>query len=87
MWQTIDSAPRDGTEILIFVRDYGITAARYDKLVPGKTHEGDDDSSGGFWLCCDDQWRLEVVEMWNKNIEYDDGPVTHWQPLPPPPDA
>ena len=79
-WLPIETAPRDGTAILIYVHGI-VTEAWYDPLKVSSDHEGSDTSSGGVWVCADDQWQVEVVEMKGEHgVEYDDGPATHWQP-------
>jgi hypothetical protein len=72
-WQPIDTAPKDGTRILIHSEDGGIRAAWYDKnfayIAPKKLRGGwTDDSIVSF----DD---FEVAEFF----------PSHWMPLPEPP--
>lgn len=71
MWKTIDTAPKDGTEILIFVpmeytggkKRLGYGVAKYDY-------------SNKF------SWSIPL--NYAQNIE---GEPTHWMPLPPPPEV
>jgi hypothetical protein len=44
------------------------------------------------WVCADDEWQIEVEEIWEgggegseRLITYHDGEATDWQPLPEPP--
>lgn len=78
-WKTIDSAPKDGRELIGHRPDQGVFAFRWawmEELVPKDQHgdpvEDYDDSSSGWWH---DRWG------W---LERDLTP-THWQPLPAPP--
>ena len=71
-WQTMDSAPRDGTPFLATVRVFTVTT-------PGtRSHTHDDthliycdDETGEIHNDCEQGWRLEDYEF--------------WMPLPPPP--
>ena len=58
-WQPIETAPRDGTHILVFNAPFGEVwqvSRRADQ-----------------WVCVDDE------------VLGDDNQVTHWMPLPEPP--
>jgi Protein of unknown function (DUF551) len=64
-WRTIESAPKDGTLVLLFVpgsRILEIVFGRWDTM-------GNED------------WLMDMGE----SAAPIDIPVTHWQPLPPPP--
>lgn len=73
-WQTIESAPKDGTRILILCPQNRITCAKYDTLpMVGK----------GWFVsvpCCSG-WG----EGSDTYIHWKEDQPTHWQPLPPPP--
>jgi len=79
-WQPIDTAPRDGTEILGYRYDCGVILIRWDapeNFLTEKECETLGESAGEYsWIIadfvCGD--RLEGSEV-----------PTHWQPLPPPP--
>lgn len=86
-WQPIETAPRDGTSILLFHKHFGIVQGWYAPLEISHDHEGNDTSEGDFWVICDDAIEVEVEH--NDN-QYLDGPVTHWMPLlasPTPPES
>ena len=70
-WQPIETAPRDGTRILVLVR-----AQTY--LVSWKEYGTRDGVTTGWcgYDCDEDTWY-----SWG----FDDGEPTHWQPVPSPP--
>lgn len=79
-WQTIDSAPRDGTEIILR-KGSRVTAGAWIEWSEHQSHYhgttgeylGQDEiDSGGNW------------QSWDGGFCDDDEP-THWQPLPSPP--
>jgi hypothetical protein len=77
--QSIETAPRDGTPILIFERSHGWLQAWF---APGEWtnhHEYGDEYSGPVWVVGDDLHQFEVEEYPDG---LDDGSVTHWMPLP-----
>jgi len=84
-WQPIETAPKDGSEILILAHKMAIQA----RYCPGEWSEdtplGPAEYSGAVWCAFDDAEQFEIEE-------YPDGsahhwPVTHWMPLPAPPKA
>lgn len=81
-WQPMETALRDGTEILLLTT-LGITQARFH---PGEWHDYHEgrEYDGPVWVCCDDQWQIEIEETPDG---YYDGMATHWQPLLEPPNA
>lgn len=79
-WQTIDSAPRDGTEIILRKGDR-VTAGAWIEWAKSESHFHDttgeyvgevEIESGAHW------------QSWDGGFCDDDEP-THWQPLPSPP--
>ena len=84
-WQSIDTAPRDGTPILIWQPDHHFFGTRtrentYDdkgQLVPENTKYYDDYRFAiGYW---------RPAGSWGNRNNSDVYP-THWQPLPAPPE-
>ena len=65
MWQTIDSAPRDGSRVLLFEAGGFMAEVCWGEWIGGEWRDIGD-------IGCNGQWGYEP---------------THWQPLPPPPDA
>lgn len=85
-WQPIETAPKDGTSVLLFTTCHGVCEAWFAK------GEWSDDTpispaeySGESWVCCDDAFSLEV-ELGPDGWEHH-GTATHWMPLPAPPEA
>jgi len=81
--RTIESAPRDGTEILVWTKGCGWLVARWvapsDFLTELQIEEyaGDDiDDSDWFFASYDGGDRIQI-----------DDPPTHWMPMPPDPDT
>ena len=77
-WQTIETAPRDGTRIWAWSAGYGqreTCMQKYGKGSPGfaKWEEGDGPLNYGWG------WR-EPQNNWSSTWE-----PTHWMPLPAPP--
>jgi len=73
-WQPIESAPRDGTSILMWGIDY--TEAEIGKCVDIPITEGDVDSTYKAFV-----WN-DGATSWDS---FCDMTPTHWQPLPEPP--
>lgn len=76
-WEPIETAPRDGTEILICV-DGEVHEARYDELHPGFPWVFIDDIEEALTGCCD----REATGRVNTNGAC---AISAWMPLPPAP--
>jgi hypothetical protein len=81
-WQPIESAPKDGTEILILAHGMAIQA----RYCPGEWSEDTPISpaeyGGALWVAFDDAVQFEIEETPHGDLH---GAVTHWRPLPAPP--
>jgi hypothetical protein len=82
-WQPIETAPRDGSSVLLFTTCHGICEAWFSQ------GEWSDDTpispreySGSAWVCCDDAFSIEVEELGGDGPGYHDGTATHWMPIP-----
>lgn len=85
-WRPIDTAPVDGSDILLFTTCHGQVEARF---APGRwshTLEGDE-YDGPVWVCADDAFQIEIEEIPPKHGGWHHGTATHWKPLGPKPDA
>ncbi len=80
-WQTIDSAPKDGTEIIaVHSSDYGYQDAA---TVYGPWTVA---FRGGKWMASwDGSPVIESEGYWGTDHKVPDMDPTHWKPLPPPP--
>lgn len=70
-WQPIETAPKDGTSVLI-----AVGATGEDKCVGEASVDTD---SGRWW------WANSHGEYWAEEIDIRWGWPTHWMPLPEPP--
>lgn len=84
-WRDMESAPRDGTEIILLTTT-GVVSAWFDP--PRIVHDyfDGDDTEGCQWVCYDDKF-TEIVEWFGEN-DYGDGSagIRGWMPLPKAPD-
>ena len=72
-WQPIETAPTDGTVILVYRRDQGRFCAHY--VAPADIIDSDD---------CKPQW----FSTHGDSLDASNGTMpTHWQPLPAPPET
>ena len=82
-WQPIETAPKDGTSVLLYI-PHRICEGWFSK---GEWSEDTPISpaeySGEVWVCCDDEFQVEV-ELGPDGFECH-FPITHWMPLPEPP--
>ena len=69
-WQPIETAPRDGTTILVYFKRHGAMSVSW-------TSREDD----GFYIWCVDDHKFGPYAVRG----YMHGDDTHWMPLPPPP--
>lgn len=82
-WQSIETAPTDGSDILLLAHGMAIQA----RFCPGEwSHsiEGDE-YDGPVWSAFDDAVSFEIEECGPLPTGMHHGPVTHWMPLPPAP--
>ena len=80
-WQPIETAPRDGTDILLMSNDApGLPGGVADKCWAGNTAVAGwwgDERDGGQWICY-----MSMVQDPELHFE-----PTHWMPLPAPPNG
>ncbi len=80
-WQDIETAPRDGTEILVWRSDAGVFLARYTSmdvfLTAGELEDYDDAD-----IYIEDWFYADFVQ--GGRLDKSEAP-THWMPLPEPP--
>ena len=86
-WQPIETAPRDGTSVLLFTACHGITQAWFSAGEWEEHYEYGPQYNGPVWVCADDAFQIEVEEMGPDVDDMHHGTATHWQPLPPPPET
>jgi len=72
-WQPIETAPRDGTKILVFHPDMGVEITEWYEITQTNYVE----LEGGLYR----KERAIFYAGWNNNGHH----ATHWQPLPEPP--
>lgn len=78
-WQPIETAPRDGTPVLLLVaRAHGAAVIVEAEMVHGVWEYG----PNGDRVDLPPQW-VAPYEVWGGNTVTDD--ATHWRPLPEPP--
>lgn len=60
-WQPMETAPLDGTDVLLLTKTHGITQAWFDRghVIPA-TSECPEDYSGDAWICADDEFQIEA---------------------------
>lgn len=84
MWQPMETAPRDGTEILLKTTT-GIVSAWFDPPRVVDDYFNGPDVEGCQWICYDDEFQI-LVEWWSDNqpCPYIDssGGIVGWMPIP-----
>jgi hypothetical protein len=84
-WQPIETAPKDGSDILILASGMAIEAryapGAWGPDVPGEVREYD----GPVWVAFDDLTQFEIEEGVLEGGQDHHGAVTHWMPLHPTP--
>jgi len=81
-WRPIETAPRDGSDILLLANGMAIEA----RYCPGEwsveTPISPREYDGAIWCAFDDALQFEIEETPGGDFH---GQVTHWRPLPAPP--
>jgi hypothetical protein len=79
-WQPIETAPKDGSEVLLYRDDAGVILGRWiapcDFLDDAELENHPDDRDDADWFGADFIAGYRITN---------DGLPTHWQPLPEPP--
>ena len=81
-WQPIETAPKDGTSILIYTQGMVIEARYCTGSWSEDTPISPAEYDGAVWCAFDDALAFEIEETPHGDFC---GEVTHWQPLPEPP--
>ena len=86
-WQPIETAPKDGSNILLLAYGMAIEAWYSPGEWSDDTPVSPAEYSGAAWVAFDDAVQFEVEEGAGPDCSDFHGPVTHWMPLPAPPGA
>ena len=78
-WKTMESAPKDGTEIIAYRPDQGVFTCRWSTMEELVDHDINGDPIEEYNENQEDWWH----DRWGW-LELDCAP-THWMPLPTPP--
>lgn len=81
-WRTMDTAPRDGTTLLLYHNAHGEVTGTFSKGEWTEHFEYGREYSGSVWILGDDLLQTEVEEF---PEGFHDGPITHWRHLHSPP--
>ncbi len=90
-WRDIETAPNDGTRVLLLSKRYEGFDGENKFDVPPSVHLGYWNPDGDSWVDeCDsfdgDAHHLKVTGVWNSRSGwFQPNEVTHWMPLPDPP--
>lgn len=84
-WQPIETAPLDGTPVLLFIRGHCVVEANFSPGFWSDHHEYGREYNGPVWVCADDTFQVEVEEVPPEYGGMHHGQATHWMPLPAPP--
>ncbi len=74
MWQDIETAPRDGTRVLVCTPEGYVYIASW-----ASERLWDDENEGGTWMVFDCEDYYYSIALKGERSP------THWMPLPPPP--
>lgn len=94
-WQPIETAPRDGTAVLLLSKAYAVDGGPEFGTInhPAKVAIGSWDPTGTSWVdefgsLDGDACTLAVTGVWlSGGGWFEPNEVTHWQPLPAPPEG
>jgi hypothetical protein len=86
-WQPIESAPLDGSHVLLLTTSHGAVEAWFAPSSSWEHHEYGTQHEGAVWVCADDAFQIEVEECGPEHGGNHHGTATHWMPLPAPPDG
>lgn len=80
-WKRMNTAPRDRTPVLLFIKGYGMVEGWYEPLPDDFDPDYDE---GAVWVVLDDTTQFEVEEYHEPgcSIVYLDGSVIAWSELP-----
>lgn len=84
-WQPIETAPKDGSHVLLFTK-YGIVECFYvpEEVSAEYFDEYGPETFSPFWSGFNDAVEIEIrTNSWAGQENH--GPATHWMPLPEPP--
>ena len=87
-WRDISTFDLRETDVLIYSTRHGAVQARF---CPGEWSDETPDHpreyDGPVWSCADDEFQIEIEEhgYCGDVFKYHHGTVTHWMPLPSPP--
>jgi transcriptional regulator with XRE-family HTH domain len=90
-WQPIETAPKDGSCVLLLSRAYGATDGEVEYPQPAKCHIGKWNAEGTSWTDALGSFEEEICMLSTTGIWESGGgwfqpnEVTHWMPLPAPP--
>jgi hypothetical protein len=85
VWQPIETAPTDGTDILLLANGMAIEARHSPGEWSEDTPASPAEYSGAVWVAFDGAVQFEIEEGEGPDRSDHHGDVTHWMPLPPPP--